>query len=213
MKKVLSLLVAFVFLQVQSWALSGGPVYGALNNDVSGTYAGVLVGGTGVNGLGLFQIGMPTSGLGSGTFAFFAGGGAFFGTVVALADGEENTMSGIFKGQLNVSISGSSGNGGSVTTTEVPVALMGGQFVATIQGSAQSAGNIGVGSRLVGTAAVTVTAANTPNPFAINGGLVPLPPGITTGNTTLTLTGFEQSSQVTGQVSLSSLTGTTPAGG
>ena len=33
------------------------------------------------------------------------------------------------------------------------------------------------------------------------------------GITNLTLTGFEQSSDVTGQVSLSSLTGTTPAGG
>jgi len=213
MKKVLSLLVTFVFLQVQSWALSGGPSYGAINNSVSGTYAGVLVGGVGVNGLGLFQIGMPTAGLGSGTFAFFAGGGAFFGTVVALADGEKSTMSGIFKGQLNVQISGSTGNGGSVSTTQVPVALMGGQFVAKITGDSGGTTTIGVGARLTGTALVTVSAANTPNPFSANGGIVPEPAGIQNGNSAMTIDGFQQSSQVTGQVSLSSLTGTTPAGG
>jgi hypothetical protein len=210
MKKALYLLVTFVFLQVQSWALSGGPNYGTLNNSVSGTYAGVLLGGLGANGLGLFQIGMPTAGLGSGTFAFFQGGGAFFGTVVALADGEKSTMSGVLKGQLVVQVTGSSGGGASVTTVTVPVALMGGQFVAKILGSSSSAGAIGVGSRITGTASVNVTASNAPNPFAP--GLIPLPAGITLGNAALTLDGFQQSPAVTGQVSLSSLTGTTPGG-
>jgi hypothetical protein len=211
MKKVLSILVTFVFLQVQSWALSGGPTYGALNNSVSGTYAGVMLGAVGTNGLGLFQIGMPDAGLGSGTFAFFAGGGAFFGTMVALADGEKNSMSGIFKGQLTVQISGTAGGGGAVTTTVVPVALIGGQFLATIKGTSTGTTQIGVGARLIGTAAATVTASNTPDPFGT--GPIALPPGIVVGDTTLTIDGFQQSSAVTGQVSLSSLTGTTPAGG
>jgi hypothetical protein len=203
MKKVLSLLVAFVFLQVQSWALSGGPNYGAINNSVSGTYAGVLLGNVGSNGLGMFQIGMPTAGLGSGTFAFFAGGGAFFGTVVALADGQKATMSGILKGTLKAQETLTLVTTTTITpvTTLEDVALMGGQFITKITGG--SSGSIGIGSRLTGTAAVTVTGT----------GLFPVPAGITTGDTTLTVDGFQQSSQVTGQVSLSTLTGTTPAGG
>ncbi len=45
MKQVLSLLVAFVFLQVQSWALSGGPVYPSNSTSVSVEHAaGTLIG-------------------------------------------------------------------------------------------------------------------------------------------------------------------------
>jgi len=208
MKKVLSLLVAFVFLQVQSWALSGGPSYGSINNSVSGTYAGLLIGDIGNNGLGMFQLGMPTAGLGSGTFAFFAGGGAFFGTVVGLADGEKSSLDGVLKGTLKATsnlgaiINLNTGAATNINTL-VDVALMGGKFITKLEGSSSSGGGIGVGSRIVGTADVTVTGSG-------NG---PVPPGITVGNSTLVVDGFQQSSAVTGQVSLSQLTGTTAAGG
>ena len=43
MKKVLSLLLIFVFLQVEAWALSGGPVFGGGQTNFVGTYSGVLV--------------------------------------------------------------------------------------------------------------------------------------------------------------------------
>jgi hypothetical protein len=202
MKKVLSLLVAFVFLQVQTWALSGGPNYGQINNNVSGTYAGTIIGSIGTSGLGLFQIGMPTSGLGSGTFAFFVGGGAFFGTVVALADGEKATMDGILKGQLTQSrvVTTIATGTGTATVTEV-VALMGGQFLTTIVEGAT--GSLGVGSRIVGTADVTTSASGT----------TPLPAGLKAGSSTLIVDGFQQSSQVTGEVDLSTLTGTTSSTG
>ena len=210
MKKVLSLLVAFVFLQVQSWALSGGPTYGAINNSVSGTWSGTMIGSIGTNGLGMFEIGMPTAGLGSGTFAFFVGGGAFFGTVVALADGEKNQMSGIFKGSLKATVfvpTSASAGVVTLTATLLDTALMGGQFIAKITGSSGGTTTIGVGARLTGTATVSVSGSGDPFVF-------PDPPaGITVGTSSLTLDGFEQSSAVTGQVSLSSLTGTTPAGG
>jgi hypothetical protein len=208
MKKVLSLLVAFVFLQVQSWALSGGPQYGAINNSVSGTWSGTLIGNIGTSGLGLFEIGIPTAGLGSGTFAFYVGGGAFFGSVVALADGEKNTMSGVMKGSLKATVFvpvSSGANGTTLTLQTIDVALMGGQFIAKILGNSSGTTSIGVGARLTGTAAVTVS--GTGNFYTV------VPPGLKTGDSTLTLDGFEQSGQVTGQVSLSSLTGTTPASG
>jgi hypothetical protein len=42
MKQVLSLLTAFVFLQMQTWALSGGPVYPTGAPNQAGFYSGVL---------------------------------------------------------------------------------------------------------------------------------------------------------------------------
>src|SRR5687768_1508213 len=74
MQRVLSLLLAFTFLQTQSWALSGGPNYGGAGQSIIGTYAGVLLpdleaaaltGGLvqlDQNALGLFAIGIPSSG-------------------------------------------------------------------------------------------------------------------------------------------------------
>jgi len=202
MKKVLSLLVAFVFLQVQSWALSGGPQYGTLNNSVSGTYAGTLVGDIGSDSLGLFQIGMPSAGLGSGTFAFFAGGGAFFGTVVALADGEKQKMSGVLKGTMIARVPTPAVGTAATVAVNTDIAALGGQFIAAIKGSSSSGGAIGIGSRIIGTAAVNVVA--TDPTFTL--------PGLTYGPTTLTVDGFQQSSAVTGQVDLSQLTQTTSSG-
>lgn len=209
MKKALSLLVAFVFLQVQTWALSGGPQYGSINNSVSGTWAGTMTGAVGTGSLGLFQLGMPTAGLGSGLFAFYQGGGAFFGTMVALADGEKETMSGVFNGtmtQRQAFVVVIAGGATQPVTQLVDVASLGGQFVAKIIGDAAGTSTIGVGARLEGTAQATV--ALLPSPFGAG-----VPIGLTLGNVTLTLDGFEQSSAVTGQVSLSQITNTTAAAG
>lgn len=105
MKKVLSLLVCFVFLQTQSWALSGGPVFGAGDAAaISGTYAGVLLPDTSVletpgsllqldpNALGLFSLGIPTVGVASGAAAIFNRGEVFTGTIVGVADPGEGTL-------------------------------------------------------------------------------------------------------------------------
>ena len=105
MKKVLSLLVSFVFLQTQTWALSGGPVYGGgqLGISVIGTYAGVFVPETvnrifsnpdvtppslasDANTLGLFVLGVPSEGVATGNYLFFQDGEAFFGTLTGLVD-------------------------------------------------------------------------------------------------------------------------------
>ena len=113
MKKVLSLLVTFVFMQVQTWALSGGPVYGGNQASVTGTYAGVFtgIGGTavalgtgalvdsaGTNAVGLFVIGVPATDLANGTMALFFEGAFFQGGIIGIADPNKSTLTGVCQG-------------------------------------------------------------------------------------------------------------------
>lgn len=113
MKKVLSLLVAFVFMQVQTWALSGGPRYGGDQASVSGTYAGVFtgIGGTainlgtgnlvdsaGTNAVGLFVIGVPITDIANGTMAIFFEGSFFQGGILGIADPNKQTLTGVCQG-------------------------------------------------------------------------------------------------------------------
>ena len=115
MKKVLSLLLAFVFLDVQTWALSGGPVYtgGGLGDAVIGTYAGVLLPKTvnrifqnpafaskinDANTLGLFIVGVPKVGAATGNFLFFQDGEAYFGALVGFVDPANGKFTGLSTG-------------------------------------------------------------------------------------------------------------------
>jgi hypothetical protein len=118
MNKVLSLLLAFVFLQTQSWALSGGPNYNQGNatgqTSLIGVYAGALL-PAGVeetteeatdelvsNGLGLFALNVPETGLGVGQFVYFSEGRTFTGTITGIADPERGTLTGLLKGQFDI---------------------------------------------------------------------------------------------------------------
>ena len=110
MKKVLSLLVAFVFLQVNTWALSGGPDYFKDSNgpnDLVGTYSGVLIPKTSTNltestgaaSIGLFTVNIPQAGLATGQGIFFIRGTAFTGSLVCFADPDDSSLEGVFIGQ------------------------------------------------------------------------------------------------------------------
>lgn len=106
MKNILSLLVAFVFVQTQCWALSGGPHYGGNTTAVSGTYAGVFTGISstaapvagavpGANSLGVFVIGVPITDLARGSIALFAEGVFYQGGIFAIVDPNKQKLSGI----------------------------------------------------------------------------------------------------------------------
>jgi len=110
MKKVLSLLLAFVFLHVQSWALSGGPFGNSGQNSIVGTYAGVFSGlsgtltnpttgattkATGTNSLGIFVMGVPQTDLATGTVALFVEGFFYQGGILGLADPDKQIIVGI----------------------------------------------------------------------------------------------------------------------
>lgn len=198
MKQAFSLLVAFVFLQVQSWALSGGPVYSGNQQSLVGTYAGTLIGNAplgstqtavGANGLGIFVIGIPAAGVGSGVFAYFDAGVSFYGTIVGIADPDKLTLNALVQGQANQILT--LNQGGSVVTVSLPDAFASGQLVADLE---PRTSGVGSAFRMLGTATLNVR-------DVVNGVTQP-------GQTnTLTVDGFQQSTTVTGTVSLSSLTG------
>jgi len=116
MKNVLSLLVAFVFVQTQCWALSGGPVYSGNQAAVTGIYAGVLTGVTttgdilgagttttsvGTNSIGLFLITVPQTGFATGTTALFFEGTSFTSTLTGIADPNKKTLVAIADGTVS----------------------------------------------------------------------------------------------------------------
>ena len=100
-------------MQVQTWALSGGPQYGGSQASVSGTYAGVFtgIGGTaialgtgalvdsaGTNAVGLFVIGVPVTDIANGTLALFFEGSFFQGGILGIADPNKQTLIGVCQG-------------------------------------------------------------------------------------------------------------------
>jgi hypothetical protein len=189
MKKLLSLLLAYVFLQTESWALSGGPVFSGSQQSLVGTYAGALLPSGGfdadattstgttttcasasANGLGLFTLSVPDTGLGTGDFVYFSEGRTFTGTITGLADPEKSQLIGLLKGQFDV-ITGSTnindnffGNASLVSSQ--PGGFANGQIQADFVGgsavSATSAGGATVaGLRLEGSASVEISEPRT----------------------------------------------------
>jgi len=111
MQRVLSLLLAYVFLQTQAWALSGGPFQNiAGGNNIIGTYAGVLIPETdestrlNVDGLplataiGLFAFNQPEVGFATGPFVAFIDGAPFLGTINGLIDPEDGEFRAVIQG-------------------------------------------------------------------------------------------------------------------
>jgi hypothetical protein len=215
MKKVLSLLVAFVFLQVQTWALSGGPVYPGNQGSVKGTYAGTLLGqfppnttttttttnSTGVNGLGMFALGVPTNGLGSGIFAFFSNGDTFYGSIVGTIDPDKLTLNALVRGQANRTTY-TSGNGtatGTPTITQVPYGFASGTIVARLVKPTRGGfgTNNSTGFRVEGNAFLEIS-------FVVPGNLIQR-----FGTLDAVVDGFQQSTDETGvTLDLSTLTTT-----
>src|SRR5271170_7063902 len=99
MKTMLAVLLSFILMEAPVLALQGGYSLPNSSNGLTGTYAGVLIPSSddvlasnavdiGTNSLGLFTLGVPTTGLGAGTVSIFSVGRTFTGTIQALADPE-----------------------------------------------------------------------------------------------------------------------------
>jgi hypothetical protein len=130
MKQVLSLLMAFVFLQTQTWALSGGPFGGSSSTaSLTGTYAGVLVPQIApvigaATSVGLFSLTQPDSGFTTGTISVFVNGTAFTGTIAGIMDPKDGTFRGVIDAQSSFQVSipiqtTQIVNGVAVTTTTI----------------------------------------------------------------------------------------------
>ena len=213
MKKVLSLLVAFTFMQVQTWALSGGPQYGGSQASVTGTYAGVFtgVGGTatalgtntlvdsaGTNAVGLFVIGVPATDLANGTMALFFEGQFFQGGIIGIADPNKKSITGVAQGVHITQLS---------TLTD----FFFGQTAKTVNYDSRADGtikakieNTGIGGiTLVGTGSFTVSVIVS-TPVQITTGTFPnqitttvvVQTSVPTGTLSFTVDGFKQSATV-----------------
>ena len=114
MKQIFSLLLAFVFLQAETWAIGGGPQGGGGGAVLTGTYAGVLVpvsqtkaavgSQTNSASIGLFVVGVPAIGVATGSAVAFVDGIAFLGSMTAIADPKKQTLVGIVEGQSNFDV-------------------------------------------------------------------------------------------------------------
>jgi hypothetical protein len=192
MKKLLPLLLCYVFLTAQGLALSGGPVFGGGGSNTAttvGTYAGVLVpeddqslnpgvsASTLQNSLGVFTVGVPQVDVASGAFVYFQSGQTYVGAIVGVADPERLTFQGLVKAQFDiltrVTVPITGGGGG---TTSAVVSTPGGfangsidcEFVPTAGFSSSSptgSGNTAV--RIRGTARLTITATATTSNSAL----------------------------------------------
>lgn len=115
MKKILSLLLTFVFLNVSSWAYA--PNYGGGLGPLAaeGTYAGVFIpsGATALTttsaSIGVFAVGIPgmtasTTVFSQGAGVVFSNGAAYVATINGVFDPESLTLSAILDGVSNFTI-------------------------------------------------------------------------------------------------------------
>ena len=113
MKQVFSLLLTFVFLQAETWAIGGGPQSGGGGAALTGTYAGVLIPVSQTNppaasqsnnaaSVGLFVVGVPSVGVAQGSALAFVNGIAFLGDMTAVADPKKQSLVGVVEGVSNV---------------------------------------------------------------------------------------------------------------
>ena len=172
-KKVFPLLLSYVFVTTQCWAISGGPDYGG-QGKVSpyGLYSGTIVGltesnastggpaipgdplpnpsdnssTTASNAIGLFNVLVPTTGIADGSFLLFADGAIYVGTINGTVDPDSDTLQALTQATDTVTVEES---GTSTTVTEQAV----GSLTAKVTGSKATSL---VTARLVGTAVLDV---------------------------------------------------------
>lgn len=190
MQKVLSLLLAYVLLQAQSFALRGGPVFPTgLGLNVVGTYAGVLIptqtktasvssptdSVSSSAAIGLFTLGVNDSGPAIGAAIVFVKGTSFNGNIIGVADPGSGAISAIVDAVSTFTIqrvvrTGTDENGNpTFTVVESNVFAQGSVEAAiAIIGATPSPFAIAPGStRVVGTASLdifgTIKSDGTPN--------------------------------------------------
>ena len=108
MKKLLSLLMCYVFLQAETFALRGGP---GGNTKLSGGYSGVFTPTTGGTDLGLFLLNATSQGASVGQIVIFSNSlaGSFFysGSLTGLVSPVSGKFTGVFSATASQSSSGS----------------------------------------------------------------------------------------------------------
>ena len=208
MKQPLSLLVAYAFLQAQIWAIGGGPRSSSASaSSLVGNYAGALLpssssaNGLQTNGLGLFTLSLPQTGLGKGQFIYFSEGKTFTGKITGLGDPKKQQFVGLVTAQFDVIVAsftttGTGTDGGASANFTVPGGFVNGTIKAKFKPGAiaiaSAAGTAVAGLRMTGQAKLDVselTTRTTPND---NG-----TPGDTKDDTTTTTRTVKTTSSLT----------------
>jgi len=175
MKTLLAILLCFLVTEAPVLAIHGGYSLGG-SQSVTGTYAGVmiptsdtsLVTGTtvsdfGQNALGLFTLGIPTTGLGSGTVYLFSGGQQFTGTIQALPDpSNDGGIVGVIAATGEITTAASATNFIGLAQTQVQNQVTGqasGGLTASVVASTNSVSTDGL--NLSGTSSVVITTSTT----------------------------------------------------
>lgn len=134
MKILFASLMCLILGASECFAIAGGPVYPGSTNLV-GTYAGVLQGTfdptnpTSSNSVGVFSLGVPSTGSAKGPFVMFARGRMFSGTIQGTADPNKSSIKGILAATFNFTISQpTTDSAGNTTILSIPV-------TATVNGS------------------------------------------------------------------------------
>lgn len=175
MKPLFPLLLSYVLMTSQTFAISGGPVFTNTSASVPGIYSGVLQGvsestgggaggapaipgdpvtpvdgasGTASNAIGLFDLTVPATSLATGTFLLFADGTVFGGTIDASGDLDSGEIKGILQGDYTFNTGATDATG--VATTVAVNAQARGRLDAQVS-STTALGATSL-ARLIGTA-------------------------------------------------------------
>ncbi len=110
MKAILGSLLCLVLCASECFAIKGGPPYPTSTN-IIGTYAGVLqpafdpTDPFSANSLGVYTLGIPSSGASSGTFLMFTRGRVFGGTIQGVGDTTNGTITALLDASFNYTLS------------------------------------------------------------------------------------------------------------
>ena len=227
MKKLFPLLLSYVLMSTQCYAISGGPVFGGGRSvNVIGAYSGTILGvsetdanqgpaipgepagtatGTGAvasNALGLFDLTVPGVSTATGAFILFASGRVFGGTIAASVDPDTAKLQGVLNGSFDFTVNTIDATG-TVTGTSVTASAVG-SINANIKATTSSSFTT---ARLTGSAALEVNFGEIdPNTLA----------PVIAQTITFTVSGFQQTNTAAASTvsSLTALTGgATGAGG
>ncbi len=178
MKKLLPLLISYVLMQGQCFAIDGGPDYGGSGNvSTTGSYSGIIQGvtevdpissgaptipgdtvpggtasGTSSNALGIFDLVVNGTTTSTGAFLLFADGVVFGGSISASVDPDNDKLSGILDGTYNFSVTSFDAAGDTTSTAVTATAV--GMIAAKITASGANATSA---ARLTGSADLEVS--------------------------------------------------------
>ena len=149
MKKLLPILLCYVLMTSQVFAISGGPQFGGGALSPVGTYSGVMIPGMGTTNssslytappvaLGLFSISVPTSQVATGAFLLFESDTIFTGNFDASVDPDSGQLAGIAFGYDYQQVVGTDTTGAAISVTEEEGYAVG-SVVAKIGGSGKNA--------------------------------------------------------------------------